>query len=520
MTTIQATIVSVVVYADQARVIRRGRVPLVSGEQTLVLPGLPEKLVQDSVRASGRGAGVKILGVEVATAFVTHPPEDKTAELQQQLEALQDADQALADDEAACAARAGLIKTLSESSGRSLAKSLAYGNASFDRVQALADQLDREMNAVHARQREIAQQRREQKREIDAAQARLSQLQNAQTNRRREVRVVVQSPGETELELDITYVVQSALWEPLYDLRLDGASVVLSYLASVCQRSGEDWPAVELCLSTARPAVRAEIPELDPWYLDVERPFAPEAFRAAPTGAAMPMAAAPVPAKMLEAVPEAQMATASVETSGAAVSYRVARPVAVPSDGSPHKTTLTVLDLAARLDYVTAPKLAEEAYVRAKIKNTSPFILLPGKANIFHGADFVGATELETIAPNEEFEVHLGVDDRIKVERELVHRTVDKALIGNTRRTLFGFKITLTNLLNTAAKITLLDQLPVARHEEIKVKLREALPKPTEQDDLNILTWELELRPQEKREVTFEFSVEHPRDMRLAGLRE
>lgn len=76
--------------------------------------------------------------------------------------------------------------------------------------------------------------------------------------------------------------------------------------------------------------------------------------------------------------------------------------------GSSHKTTVTALDLAAQLDHATAPKLAQEAYLRAKIKNTSPFILLPGRANIFRRADFVGATDLETIAPNEEFEAHLG----------------------------------------------------------------------------------------------------------------
>ena len=65
-------------------------------------------------------------------------------------------------------------------------------------------------------------------------------------------------------------------------------------------------------------------------------------------------------------------------------------PPLIPFDGSPHKTMVTNLDLQAALDYVTVPKIAEEAYLRAKITNTSDSILLPGPANIFHEDEFVG----------------------------------------------------------------------------------------------------------------------------------
>jgi hypothetical protein len=50
------------------------------------------------------------------------------------------------------------------------------------------------------------------------------------------------------------------------------------------------------------------------------------------------------------------------------------------------------------------------------------------------------------------------------------------------------------------------------------VKLTSAEPEPKEQSKLNLLDWEFELAPGEKRVVGFGFSVEYPRDMRLAGL--
>lgn len=519
MVTFDGGIVAVTVYTDRARVTRQGAVHLPPGQQVIVLSNLPATLDEDSVRVSGKGTGAKILGIEVATEYVTVAPEENVAELRAKLEGLQDEDKAQADQDAACDARDKFLEQLRESSGHSFAKGLAYGNAPLERVQSIAEYLNRELTAVYAAKRGIAVKRRELKREIDAVQARLGQLRNSETIRRRDIQVAVEATAETDLELQVTYVVKGASWKPLYDIRLEGQMVSVSYLASVTQRSGEDWTGVGLSLSTARPATSTELPELKPWYLDTQRPAPPRVMMARLAAApAAPPGGAPQ-AVLEDAVPESvPVAMATVETSEAAVTYRVTQPVTVPSDGAPHKTTVAVLDLTAQLDYVTAPKLAEEAYLRAKIKNTSVYILLPGSVNIFHGADFVGVTQLETIAPNEEFEAHLGVDDRIKVERELVERTVDKTLIGNTRRMVFAYKITLTNLLATPAKVTVLDQLPVARSEEIKVKPREISPKPASLDNLGILTWNLELKPQEKREVTVGFAVEYPREMRLFGI--
>jgi len=522
MTTIDAPIVAVTVYTDRARVTRRGAIQLAPGEHTLAIEGLPTTIEADSVRAGGRGAGVKILGAEIATQFVTRPPEALIADLQHQLEELQDADKALTDDDAVEAERQEFLKSLRASGSNDIGKGIAYGRASLETVDSLAQYLARELDAAQARRREIARRRREIAREIEAVRARLAQVQHGDQQERREIRVAVEAATETNLDLEVIYAVWGASWEPNYDIRLLDAGVTVTYLAQVRQQTGEDWPAVQLALSTARPAVSATIPELRPWYIDIPRPPMPMAAPMRMMAAqAAPMAATKVlgdEAVMAAPAPPAEVAEAQIETSGAAVTYRVARPVAVPSDGSPHRTTVTTLDLGARLDYVTAPKIAEEAYLRARIKNTSAFVLLPGWANIFHDADFVGKTHLATIAPNEEFEAQLGVDDRVKVERELRGRTVDKTLIGNTRRTQFAYTITVTNLLAAPARVIVLDQLPVARHEAIKVKLLDASPKPAEQSDLNILKWELDLKPQEKRELSFAFIVEHPREMTVIGI--
>ena len=78
-----------------------------------------------------------------------------------------------------------------------------------------------------------------------------------------------------ELELELSYVVTGAGWQPLYDVRSSDKDVEVTYLAQVAQNTGEDWPAVSLTLSTARPSLALVLPELDPWYLRPRQPLPP-----------------------------------------------------------------------------------------------------------------------------------------------------------------------------------------------------------------------------------------------------
>ena len=95
---------------------------------------------------------------------------------------------------------------------------------------------------------------------------------------------------------------------------------------------------------------------------------------------------------------------------------------------------------------------------------------------------------------------------------------VDKKFIGDKRRLHYAYRIKLQNLRDEREKITVSDQIPVARHEEVKVRLDMAEPKPTQQTELGILKWELALEPGEEQAIRFDFNVEHPRSLAVVGL--
>ena len=56
--------------------------------------------------------------------------------------------------------------------------------------------------------------------------------------------------------------------------------------------------------------------------------------------------------------------------------------------------TVGVVDLKPSMTYVTVPKVVPQAYLQAKMTNTSPFTFLPGKTNIYLDNSFVAKVEL------------------------------------------------------------------------------------------------------------------------------
>jgi uncharacterized protein (TIGR02231 family) len=519
---VDAAIVAVTVYPGQARITRRGSATLASGQRRVIVGGLPLGLRADSVRVNGRGPAT-VLGVDVIAEHHPRSPDVAVDDLDKRRRTLQDRLDELGDTDAVENARAELIASLSRRSGSAFAKALATDSADPARVAAVGDALAEQLGAVLARRRELAEQRRRVQEDVEQVSRLLGDRMAARLPDRRAIAVDLDLSSDGEVELEVSYVVDDARWESRYDIRLRGERLELTWFGLITQNSGEDWPECDLRLSTARPASAVTVPELDPWYLDRVRTVPLSAagmamdsgFGAAPAapGGQLPEGLA------RQAVAEVAVATATVEHGAAATTYRPARPVAVPADGTAHRTTVTVAELPATLDHVTVPVRGPEAYLRATVVNTSEHTLRPGRASIFHDTEFVGTTTLEPWAPGEEVELTLGVDDRVRVERELVRRSAGKAVLGGTRRHEAEYTITVGNYGPRTARVTVIDQVPVSRDESIVVRDVRSEPKPAEQTELGELTWKLELATGATTKIAMAFRVDIAKGVELGGWR-
>ncbi|MAT98170.1 MAG: hypothetical protein CL608_13580 [Anaerolineaceae bacterium] len=525
---VEIVVKDVTVYPDRARISGLGQCDLTVGRHRLIVPDLPLTMDTNSIRVRGSGtAKVRLLGVEVARQFFEESPAEAVRELEAQIEEVQDSLRVLEDQKAGWQAHGTYLDGIRQATAE-FAKGLSKGKTTVEEQQKVIAFLQEQDEAMRTAVRQLEQEQRTLMRRLQKLQAELKQIKSTKPPQQYQAQIEVEVLSDGRFQPEVSYVVTQAGWQPLYDMRLlpeNGRyALEINTLAQVAQRSGQAWSQVNLAVSTARPALNQRLPEISPWFIREYQPPQPRqlvrAAQPAPAMAKMDMMAA-------EAAPEpeaaeesfaAETVTAKVQSEGTAVTFRAPGQTDIPNDGSPHKTTLQQIRLEPKLDYLTIPKYSDAVFRRATVKYAESGPLLPGSASLFVGEEYIGQTQIKFTAQGDELELLLGVEDRVTVERKLARRDVDKKLLRDQRQLRYGYTIELKNLLKTEAQVVIKDHVPVSRHEQIKVKLEEARPQPTEQTDLNLLEWQLNLDSGAEATVRYEYSVEHPRNLNVVGL--
>jgi len=528
--TVQSEIVAVTVYADRALVTRRAVVDLTGIEQELVINPVPE-METESVRVSGSGTvGVRLVGVSSDRIYTTEPVAE-IAHLTRQIQQLEAEKRHLQAQVDALALQSSFIDGLREKTEEPFAQSLSRKNLSLSETLDFLNFLGSQYSEYAIASGECKTQQQELDKQLQALRTSLQKIQTPHLKESFSLVVGVEVAGEGQFELELSYLVNRASWTPLYDLRFSTTSdiVHLSYLAEITQSSGEDWIGAVLTLSTAKPGLGTLPPKLEPWYIDAPRPqlVRQRRFSAQPpllptiAEQAAPAASADWQGEdevIEDSLIPAETVTAEVSKEGSIVTFKLNGGGNIPSDGAPHKTTIFNDDYPCSFDYVAMPRLVSFAYLQANVKNSpNGATLLPGKANIFRNNVFIGTTQLENIAPGQEFKLNLGIDEGLKIERDLVERLVDKRLISNQRRITYSYRLIITNLLDKEVNLKVTEQLPVSRNEQIKVRLSRSNPQ-IQLGEMGILEWQLTLPAHEKREIYYQFNVEHPPELMVVGL--
>jgi uncharacterized protein (TIGR02231 family) len=518
-------VTEVTVYSRQARVTAEGHATLPAGAHRLVIGDLPLTMDTNSLRAGGSGAArVRLLGVDVKRQHFAETPAEKVRQLEESIEQLEDELQAVSDEQAILDAQGRYLEGLRGASEQ-YARGLALGRTTVEEQEQLGRFFREQDQELRVSRRDLDRQRRALNRDLDKARRELEQLKSARPPERYQATVELEVHSEGEFDAEITYNVRQAAWTPLYDVRLveteSGYDLEIEGIAQITQSTGQDWRDVDLKVSTAQAELSQRVPELKPWFIDVFREPTPR------VAAARRQKSGPAPQAMLmdagieaDEPVEAQVATAAVlsEEGGAVITYSVAGQGNVPSDGSPHKTSLFLSRLPARVDYISVPKHTSAVFRRAKGHNEGPAPLLAGPVHLFVGQRFIGASRLEYVPIGDEIEQLLGVEERVTIERKLARREVDKTRLRDKRQIQYGYEIEIKNRLPRSIDIEVHDQVPVARHEEISVKLLNSSPEPSERSELNLMEWRLNLAAGATEKLRYEYQVEHPRSLQVAGL--
>ncbi|EDQ90572.1 uncharacterized protein MONBRDRAFT_36474 [Monosiga brevicollis MX1] len=612
-----ATVSAVTVFNDRAEVTRElGLDDLEEGLQKITLKGLSKRLMNpDSIRVKAFGP-CTLLDVLVAR-ITPDVDEDAMKTLNNELQDIQERMRALEDEnklqEAALEALQAYtnyaVQPIGAHSGFEAPKP-AEANG------IIATFLERSMEA-QARQRAI---NRQLSTEREAQQAVLKKQRElrSQARPRSDLVISLDVAKASSVRLEITYLVAGASWTPAYDLRMNlqdlsmevclfqtppGAphykkkggygfgfpsfcllltlsplllptNVQLRYYGQVQQDTGEDWKDVALTLSTARPAVGGQPPNLNPMLVEFEvaRPLrvrkakmaarsrgAVNSFGGAPSAAsmAMPMMAmerAAMHDEMEEdddadaCLEEAPVASASTSSTGLSTNFKIEQPCTVESDNNRHKVTLTILNLGVRTRYLCVPAKSTDVYMQAQVTNTSDTMLLPSSdCNVFCDGSLITTTRLKLVMPGETFTTYLGTDAGIKLDYRPPNESRSQQssfFQGKTNTAQYVHRCLITNTLGKAATVVVLQALPKPSDSAIRVKVTEPdmaalhgtdkgqVAKRAPADDefgggfedvargddveLNSLTnnliWTRRLEPKAQGEVRLEYAVEYPVD--------
>ncbi len=172
-------------------------------------------------------------------------------------------------------------------------------------------------------------------------------------------------------------------------------------------------------------------------------------------------------------------------------------------------------DLTPTLGYTAVPSISKSTYVLARLRNLSDFPLLPGKANIYINGSFIGKSDLDLVAKSEKFALFFGLEDRIKVTRELDARKSSTSSWRNKKRLEIAYVIIVKNFMDKPITVEVKDQIPVSQSDGVDIRMLELEPE-AQKVEKGVITWPVTLENKGSAKLYFKFRVDYPLESKKA----
>jgi uncharacterized protein (TIGR02231 family) len=503
---VSSVIQAVKVFRKGAQVTRTGKASIPAGETILKFTNLSPDLDPQSVQCRAEG-NFTILAVSHQINFLQQIEQSAAY---QKLLSERDAIQNKIDREQIS------TQVLTEEENLILANKNVGGDAgiSVEKLKAVAEYYRTRLSELKLQRLEITARLKKLQEDLSRVQRQLQDM-SAQNNRpSSEVLVRVQAKSATPGDFKLDYLVRSAGWQPLYDVRVQDVSspVELTYKANVYQNTGENWNKVQLSLSTGNPTRPGVMPILQPWWL---RYYEPVVYRNKNQDMQMQKATAPR-AQLQEgyAATEAERPPVELVESATSFEFRIDLPYDIAADGKQYTVHVEAYRIPAYYEYYAAPKLDPTAYLTAQLSNWEQYNLLNGEANLYFEGTFLGTSYLDVQSTSDTLTLSLGRDEGVVITRTRETQTANSQFIGNKKTEIRGWNIELRNKKKQSIHIVIEDQYPIASSEEIEVSLDAAKGAEVEKET-GKLRWKLIVEPNKTEKLNFRYSVKLPKKKRV-----
>lgn len=325
------------------------------------------------------------------------------------------------------------------------------------------------------------------------------------------IEAVIYSPTLQKVDVEIVYTTSNAYWYPSYSIHAGDVNepLRLTYKANIRQNTGIDWNETKLTISSGRPRGNLNTPDLDPFYVDFEserRINLNADFdlneKLTPPVRPTEMKAPPAPRRV------------KLQEGQATFSFQIQTPFTIQSGAGSKTINVKNHALPAVYRYIAIPKLSEKVYLTAKVTGWGKLHLLPGEANLFLGSTYVGMTIINANITADTLRIPLGSDEGIKVKRTRIDEFSEKNFFGNKTTQTIAWRIELQNSKQAPVEVTVLDQIPRSKNEDIEVNITKrsgaAFIAST-----GLLRWNIDLKGGEKYTIIFSYEIEYPSDKKI-----
>jgi uncharacterized protein (TIGR02231 family) len=504
---IKATLRHVTVYPDRAQMTHDATVEIPAGKTVLKLGALSPYIDQQSIQVKGNG-DFMIVSVNYQNNYLENLedlPEIK--DIRNQIEALQ---LKVEDEQAA-------IAVLKDKEAFLVANRAILDKKTTLTIEQLKSVMDLYTTNMEQVSTSVLKKNRlikDFQKQIDALQKQIADKAGKQQLPSGEISVTVTADKPATGKLNFAYVVSNAGWYPSYDVRVDDITkpVNIFFKANVFQNTGVEWKDVKLSFSNATPWIAGDVPLLYPWFIDYYMPMPVMKSRMSMMSAkseAPPMAevAANDMAKEAEAAPVG----VEKQVGETTITFDVSIPCSLASDGKIQTIEVQRSTVTAEYKYVTVPKMSPVAYLTASITDWAKLSLQSGEATLYFENTFVGKSNLDVSQLKDTLTLSLGNDNSILVKREKRQDFTSKKTFGSNKTEIYSFLITVRNNKPGAIKITLNDQIPVSSNSGITVEATE-LTGGKLNSQTGFVNWDLEIKPQETKQIILTYSVKYPKD--------
>ncbi|MCS7257807.1 MAG: mucoidy inhibitor MuiA family protein [candidate division WOR-3 bacterium] len=504
--TVNTKVDSVILYPDRAWIFRTGQVSF-DGSITIKISGLSGMLDDNSVRI--KSDKLKIGEVQIKRSYL-ELPSGRVKELKDSIKLYEEKEKALTNEEKVLETKEEFLKSIKLGAPEIISRELQSAKISPLSWTEALNFIAAELTKVKKRTLEVQNLKEEYKKKLDAWRKELADIQAILENQK-EIYIELFTKTYDNYSIELSYLVPYASnWQAYYELQAlpEANEIGVNYYAKIAQRTGEDWEATKIILTTLQAPPIGTLPEIYPWWLTLAEKE--------PQLQAAPLRAVEEVQTGLEAKAEAP----KIQETGISLRYPLTGKISVKSGEPAKKFLIANFKIPATFEYFAFPKASELVFLSGKAQNSSEYILLPGEASTYVGSEFSGKTFLSRIAPQESLAINFGTDLRVKVKRELVRTLISEVgLFAKRIRHEFSYRTTLENYYQGTITVKLVEQIPLSQHKDLEIKVTKVEPSGYEENkELGTYTWYKNLAQKEKFIVNLDYYLEYPKGKIIQGL--